>query len=141
MSNWTVDAEIKHDLLLPENYNQDDKLLLQLEGQEDIIVDSKLKPYADSLPYADNSITLDIRAYANTRVMRRWHLRKMHFDDARELKEELKELWEIIEIKLKAIPTERTKPIAVSGSYATSSTLLQDIPGVTDSEGNTLSSL
>lgn len=141
MSNWTLDSQIKKDLVLPENYNQDDALFLQLENQEDIIVDSKLKPFADSLPFADNSITEDIRAYANLRVCIRWHRRKMHFDDSKELTIEAKELWEIIEIKLKATPTLRLQPVAVSGSFATDSTLLHNIPGVTDALGNTDSGL
>ncbi len=141
MSNWTNHSQIVKDLGFPENYNKDDALLLQLEEQEDIIVDGKLKPFAQSLPYSDASITDDIQAYANTRVEVRYHNRKMHFDDAKALKEELKELWDIIMEKLKATPTDRLKPVAVSGSFATDSTLLQNIPGVTDSEGSVLSSL
>lgn len=141
-TNWCNDQDIKKELKLNNiANNSEDALLLEIESKVNALMDTDLRPYADSLPYADASITDDIRACANTRAMIRWHRRKMHWEDAKNLKEEYKEDWDGVVAKLKAIPSNRLKPVAVSGSFASDSTLLKNVPGMTDAYGNTLSSL
>lgn len=141
VSNFCVDTEIKEDLNIPSNTNREDSLIQQLIPKANQIVENMLKPFADSLPFADASITKDLTNCGNAKVEQMWHRRKQHFDDAKAMGEEFKETMESIITRLKATPTLRTRPIAVAGSFASDSTLLKNIPGVTDAEGNTLSSL
>lgn len=127
---------IRTELEIPSNINSEDERLRIAVKKANSIVANLLLPYAESMPYADNSITDDLREVANTLAKRKWHIAKSHWDDAKALKEEFDIDWASVVIKLKAIPTSRSKPIAVSGSIANSATLLKNIPGVTDPEGN-----
>ena len=127
---------IMSELEIPSNVNSEDERLKTAIKKSNAIMNALLLPYAESLPYADSSITDELREAGNILAKRKWHIAKSHWDDAKALKEDFDILWNVIIKELKAIPTSRTQPIAVSGSIANSATLLKDIPGVTDSEGN-----
>jgi len=140
-NNFCKDETIKLDLGIPANTNQEDALIQSLIKRANQTLANMLQPYAESMPYADASITADLEDCGNLLVEAKWHLKKSHFDDVRETKKDFEATWLSVVTKLKALPTTRLKPIAVAGSLATDSTLLQNIPGVTDSEGNVLSTL
>ncbi len=115
-------------------------LIQSLMSRYNRVVQNKLVEFADSLPYADASITADLTQAANLLVEKEWHRLKNHWDDVKNAKDAFNELWSSIETYFRKLPVTRVKPVAAAASFADDSTLLKNIPGLTDSAGNIISS-
>lgn len=120
------------------NTNKEDTTIKNLIVRYNYILQNKLRPYADTLPMALNTITGDLNQACNLLVEMEWHRLKTHWDDVRTAKQSFDVVWESIVEYLKNVPTQRTQPVSVVGNLASSSTLLQNIPNLTDASGNIL---
>ena len=138
ISDFVQLDKVAIDLGLPAITNKEDTLLTSLKAKCNQIIQNMLRPFADTLPYAKADITEDLSEAANLLVEAKWHRRKTHWEDYKNTMDEFKTTWDSIVTYLKSLPTERTKPISVSGNFASSSTLLKNMPFMTDSNGNLL---
>lgn len=137
VSNFGNTQQIMQDLFGNSSItNKEDVTISNLLKRYRQILQNKLKQFAESLPYADSSVTEDLNQACNLLVEMEWHRLKTHWDDVKAAKDSFNLVWDSIVENLKAIPTSRTKPVSVSGNFASSSTLLQNIPNLTDADGN-----
>lgn len=139
MGNYCIDQEIKNDLGIPSHISKYNSVLLSYENKVNSKIDNRLKPLLDVNPVPDAQVTEDLTDIGNSEVESMYEARiRKNYEAAKELHIAYKDALEAIEIRLKATPTERSKAIAVSGSYASDSTLMKNIPGMTDKDGNLL---
>lgn len=137
VSNFGSTAKIMQDLFGNGVItNKEDTTIANLLSAYRQILQNNLRPYADVLPYADSSITEDLNKACNLLVEMEWHRLKYHYEDVKAAKLAYDVVWDSIVTNLKALPTERTKPVSVSGNFANGSILLKNIPNLTDTNGN-----
>ena len=119
--------------------NSEDALLKSLQAKYRFVLSNMLRPFQDTLPMASISIYGDLDMACNLLVEMEWHRIKTHWDDYKNAKTSFDTVWGSILTYLKALPTARSQPVSVTGDFSSSSTLMKNIPFLTDSDGNILS--
>ena len=111
----------------------DDTVVNDFGAVENKHFDNKMRPYLDVVPVVEASITDDQRFAVNAEVTSMWFTHIKEHKSAEVWHEKSLQAYEDLIIEAKSNAELRSRP--ESYSQSSSSNLLKDIPGLTDSDG------
>ena len=112
---------VKDELDIPtDGTDEVDNTRLQQYGREmSSFIDNEISPYIAVIPVLDANVTTDLELLCTYGVARRYKIFKNNFEAGKEYKGLFDDLLESVIARLKAIPTTRTKRVAVTKAYRT----------------------